>query len=102
MPNCCRMYGPMLYEPELFAVVEYGPWIVPSGHLSTVLVTVAPGVAEPTKFTFVTPAVGLLGESEPVRFTIPGFTVRLTVDAACVTDPLAPCRMMLPKAPGVV
>jgi len=63
------MYGPMLYVPEPFAVAEYGPWVVPSGQVSTVLVTVAPGVAFPTRYTFVTPTVGLEGDNDPVNVT---------------------------------
>src|ERR1035438_6894081 len=59
----------MLYVPDPFAVAEYGPWVVPSGQVSTVLVTVAPGVAFPTKYTFVIPTVGLEGDNDPVSVT---------------------------------
>jgi hypothetical protein len=89
------MYGPMLYAPEPFAVAEYGPWIVPSGQVSTVLVTVAPGVAFPTRYAFVTPTVALEGDNDPVSVTVPTLTVRLAGEAACVTDPFAPCKVML-------
>jgi len=51
---------------------------------------------------FVTPTVALLGESDAVRVAAGALTVRLTVDAAWVTDPLAPCKVMLPYVPAVV
>lgn len=89
--------------PDAFAVVEYGPCVVPSGHASAVSVTVAPGLAVPTMLAFVTPTVGLLGESDPVRVAVGALTVTLTGDGtARVTDPLAPCSVMLLYVAAVV
>jgi hypothetical protein len=51
---------------------------------------------------FVTPTVALLGESDAVSVEDDPVTVRLTEDAACVTEPLAPCRVMLPYVPAAV
>jgi len=51
---------------------------------------------------FVTPTVALLGERDAVRVAAGAFTVRLTADADCVTDPLAPCKVMLLYVPAVV
>jgi len=44
---------------------------------------------------FVTPTVALLGESDAVSVAAGALTVRLTGDAAWVTEPLAPCKVML-------
>jgi hypothetical protein len=60
-----------------------------------VFVTVAPAVAFPTRYVFVTPTVGV-GDSDPVSVTAAELTVRLTVDAAWVTEPFAPCRVIFP------
>jgi hypothetical protein len=57
----------VLYVPEPVAAAEYEPWVVPSGQVSTVLVTVvAPGVAFPNRYSFVIPTVGLEGDKDPV------------------------------------
>lgn len=96
------MNGPSVKFPDAFTVVEYGPCTVPSGQISAVSVTVAPGLAVPTMLTLVTPTVGLLGEIEPVSVAAGAFTITLTADAVRVADPLAPCRMMPLYVPAVV
>jgi hypothetical protein len=65
------------------------------------LVTVAPGVAFPTKYAFVTPTVGLEGDNDPVSVTVAAFTVRLIVREA-LAAPLVPCSVMLLYVPAVV
>ena len=58
----------MLYVPDEFATVVNGPLVLPSGPTSVSL-TVAPGVALPTKLTCVTPTIALLGLIAPVSVT---------------------------------
>src|ERR1051326_6932744 len=91
----------MLYVPDEFATVVNGPLVLPSGPTSVSL-TVAPGVALPTRLTCVTPTIALLGLIAPVKLTVVGFTVTHTAGAARVNAPFFPSRMMLLYVPAVV
>ena len=75
--------------------------MVPSGHVSVVSVTVAFGPAVPTMLVFVTPTVAP-GDRVPVSLDVPPVTVRLTGEAERVTDPFAPCNVILLYVPAVV
>lgn len=75
--------------------------MVPSGHVSTGSVTVAPGVAVPTTLTLVTPTTGLLGDNDPVNGVEGAVIVTLTVRVA-LNEPFAPRNWILGYVPGAV